>query len=189
MIRLFAALELPEEIGRGLRRRQQGLPGAKWRSLDQLHITLRFFGEMAEPVAAELDEQLQTIRGAPLELELNGVGGFGEGAVMRSVFARVADNPALTQLAGRCEAAARRAGLKPERRAYRPHVTLAYLKRSNPGRAAAWIQGHNLPRSPPFRVTWFGLYSSWSSPDGNRYDLEREYPLTSPSPSWGGQTA
>ncbi|HEX8232527.1 MAG TPA: RNA 2',3'-cyclic phosphodiesterase [Caulobacteraceae bacterium] len=177
MIRLFAALEVPEEIGRGLQRRQQGLPGAKWRSLEQLHITLRFFGEVAEPAAAELDAQLRGVEGPPLELELSGVGSFGEGAAVRAVYARVADNPGLAQLAARCEAAARRAGLKGEARAYRPHITLAYLKRSDPGRVAAWIQGHNLLRSPPFRVTWFGLYSSWSSPEGNRYDLEREYPL------------
>lgn len=177
MIRLFAALAVPEEIGRGLQRRQQGLPGARWRSLDQLHITLRFFGEVAEPVAAELDAELQGVRGAPLELELDGVGSFGEGAAIRAVYARVGDSPGLSQLAARCEAAARRAGLRPEHRAYRPHVTLAYLKRSEPGRVAAWIQGHNLLRSPPFRAARFGLYSSWRSPEGNRYDLEREYPL------------
>ena len=44
-------------------------------------------------------------------------------------------------------------------------------------RVAAWIQGHNLLRSPPFPITSFGLYSSWLSSEGSRYRLEREYPL------------
>ena len=80
-------------------------------------------------------------------------------------------------LAGRCEAAARRAGRKGETRRYHPHVTLAYLKRADPGHVAAWVQGHNLLKSPPFRVDRLGLYSSWLSSDGSRYDLEREYRL------------
>jgi 2'-5' RNA ligase len=89
----------------------------------------------------------------------------------------VSDSEPLKRLAAKCETAARRAGLKPEGRAYRAHVTLAYLKRAEPARVGAWVQGHNLLKSPPFRVTWFGLYSSWPTAEGSRYELEREYPL------------
>ena len=178
MIRLFAAIEAPAEIGEPLVRRQQGLPGARWRPLDTLHITLRFFGETAETVAADLDAELATVTGRPFSLELEGVGSFGEATEPRAVWAGVKDDGgALRQLAGRCEAAARRAGLKPEGRAYHPHLTLAYLRHAEPARVAAWIQGHNLLKSPPFLVTWFGLYSSWPTSEGSRYELEREYPL------------
>ena len=177
MIRLFAALPIPEEIAEGLVRRQQGIPRAKWRTTEQMHITLRFFGDVPESVAADIDTELGAVTGPPMELSLQGVGAFGDGHTMRALWAGVSDSPELRQLAGRCEAAARRAGLKPEARAYRPHVTLAYLKRADSGRVGAWVQGHNLLRSPGFRADRFGLYSSWSSPEGNRYDLEREYPL------------
>lgn len=177
MIRLFAALEIPEDVGRDLERRQQGLPGARWRPLDALHVTLRFFGEVTEPQASDLDAELATVTGTPFEIELSGVGTFGEGEDLRALWAGVCENEALYQLAARCEAAARRAGLKPEKRPYKPHVTLAYLKRADPARVAAWIQGHNLLKSPPIRMTWFGLYSSWPSQEGSRYDLEREYAL------------
>jgi 2'-5' RNA ligase len=177
VIRLFAAVEIPEDVGRDLERRQQGLPGARWRPLDTMHVTLRFFGETSEPVAADLDAELDSVSGAPFEIELAGVGAFGEGEDLRSIWAGVADNPALSRLAARCETAARRAGLKPETRPYRPHLTLAYLKGADPKRVAAWIQNHNLLKSPPIRVTWFGLYSSWPSREGSRYDLEREYAL------------
>ncbi len=177
MIRLFAAVPAPLEIAEGLKRRQQGLPGARWRPADHLHVTLRFFGEVSETAAADLDAELAAIAGEPFELELSGVGAFGEGRDTRAVWAGVAHSEPLRVLAGRCEAAARRAGLPPEARAYRPHVTLAYLKRPEPDRVAAWLQGHNLLKSPPFRVSGFGLYSSWLSKHGSRYELEREYPL------------
>jgi 2'-5' RNA ligase len=89
----------------------------------------------------------------------------------------------LERLHGRCESAARQVGLKPETRAYRPHVTLAYLGREAPeaprseSRVAAWIQDHNLLHPPAFRVERFGLYSSVLGHDGSRYRLERDYRL------------
>ena len=178
MIRLFAAVEIPPDIAEGLARRQQGLPGARWRPAEALHVTLRFFGEVHESVAAELDAQLAEIEAAAFDLTLQGVGAFGEGGEVRAVWAGVEPSPALEALHARCEAAARRAGLPGEKRAYRPHVTLAYLRRPEPDRVAAWIANHNLLHSPPFRVGWFGLYSSWLSKEGSRYELEREYPLT-----------
>lgn len=182
MIRLFAALEVPPDIAEGLSRRQQGLPGARWRPAEALHVTLRFFGEVSEAVAADLDQALSEIRFAPLELSLEGAGAFGEGGDVRAVWAGVTPNAQLDELHQRCESAARRVGLPAEKRAYRPHVTLAYLRRPDPDRVGAWIANHNLLKSPTFDVGWFGLYSSWLSKEGSRYELEREYPLAAPGP-------
>ena len=177
MIRLFAAIAIPDAIGEGLLRRQQGLPGARWRPLEAFHVTLRFAGEVKETLAEDLDAELSAIGGEALTLSLAGVGAFGEAEDIHAVWAGVAENERLKQLAGRCETAARRAGLAPDRRAWKPHVTLAYLRRPDPARVAAWIQGHNLLKSPPFRVTSFGLYSSWLGGEGSSYRLERAYPL------------
>lgn len=177
MIRLFAAIAVPDEIGEVLSRRQQGLPGARWRPIEALHVTLRFFGEVAESVADDLDAELATVSGDALTITLEGVGSFDEGGEPRAVWAGVAENAALKRLAARCETAARRAGLPPDRRAWRPHVTLAYLRRADPRRVAAWIQGHNLLQSPPFTVGSFGLYSSHLGDEGASYRLERSYPL------------
>jgi 2'-5' RNA ligase len=177
VIRLFAAIALPPEIAEGLARRQQGLPGARWRPLDSLHITLRFFGATPETTARDLDAELSAISARPFDLALEGVGSFGEGLDPRAVWAGVGECEPLRRLAARCETAARRAGLKPESRRYHPHVTLAYLKHADPMRVAAWVQGHNLLRSPPFRAARFGLYSSWPTSEGSRYELEQDYPL------------
>jgi 2'-5' RNA ligase len=175
LLRLFAALPIPAEIGEGLAARQHGIAGARWRPLPAFHITLRFFGEVREDVAADLDDELAGVSGAPLDLVLQGAGAFGEGEDIHAVWAGVDENAGLRALAKRCEAAARRAGLKPEPRAYRPHVTLAYLKRPDPLEVAAWIQANNLLRSPPFRLDRFGLYSSHLGRNGSIYQLEREY--------------
>jgi 2'-5' RNA ligase len=108
---------------------------------------------------------------------LEGAGAFGAGGHGRAVWAGVAESEALRALAARCETAARRAGLQPEGRRYQPHVTLAYLNGADGGEVQRWIADHNLLRSPPFRVTWFGLWESIAHPQGSRYELQREYPL------------
>lgn len=177
MIRLFAALAIPPEIGRALQTRQTGIEGARWRTLEALHVTLRFYGEIRQDVARDLDAELMTITGRPFEIELAGAGSFADGDDIHAVWAGVAENAELRGLAEACETAARRVGLKPEKRNYRPHVTLAYLRRPNPAEVAAWIQGNNLLRSPPITVDRFGLYSSHMGRDGSHYRLEAEYRL------------
>ena len=177
MIRLFAALEIPYDVADELVRRQVGVQGARWRPTEAFHITLRFFGEVSEPAAAELDDGLALIRMSPFEARLEGAGAFGDQDHMRAVWAGVSASEPLTRLAAKCETAARKLGLTPEKRAYRPHVTLAYLNQAAPPRVAAWIAEHNLLRSEPWTVRAFGLYSSQLGPDGSKYTLEREYPL------------
>ncbi len=177
MIRLFAAIAVPYEIGERLARRQQGLPGARWRRIEDLHVTLRFAGEIGEAAADDLDAALSSVTSDAFDIKLGGVGSFGDGADIHTLWAGLKESAPLRTLAGRCEAAARRAGLKPQTRAWKPHVTLAYLSRAEPARVAAWIQAHNLLESPPFRVTSFGLYSSWRTGEGSSYRLERSYRL------------
>jgi 2'-5' RNA ligase len=178
MIRLFAALSLPEEIGLALARRQHGVEFARWRPLEALHVTLRFFGEIREDIARDLDAELAALRGRPFEIALQGVGAFGDGPDLHAIWAGVAESPELRRLAKSCETAARRAGLKPDTRQYRPHVTLAYLRHPDPAEVGAWIQANNLLKSPPIRIEAFGLYSSFLGGEGAHYRLEAAYPLT-----------
>lgn len=177
MIRLFAALAVPPETGRALQLRQTGIEGARWRPLEALHVTLRFYGEIREDVARDLDAALLAVSGRPFEIQLEGAGSFADGDGPNAVWAGVAENAELRRLAEACETAARRVGLKTEKRAYRPHVTLAYLRRPDPVEVAGWIQANNLLKSPPIRIDRFGLYSSHLGKAGSIYRLEAEYPL------------
>jgi 2'-5' RNA ligase len=177
MIRLFAAIAVPETLIEDLLPLQTGLEGARWRPADAFHITLRFFGDIAEDVADEVDEALAGVGGPSFDLSLRGVGAFGEGHRLNAVWAGIEDSEPLRRLAARCETAARRAGLKPDTRNYAPHLTLAYLKGADPADVGAWIARHNLLRTPRFRVEAFGLYSSWSGKAGQSYRLEQIYTL------------
>jgi 2'-5' RNA ligase len=179
MIRLFTALSLPDDVAGTLKRRQTGLPGAKWRSDEQLHVTLAFYGEVDERRADDLAAELERAAiGGAFEIELKGVGAFGDAHRSHTIWAGVSPCERLNVLAGRCRSAAERAGIALERREYRPHLTLAYLKpQTHPDRVGAWITGHNLLHSPPIRIDRFGLYSSVLTSDGSQYQLEREYLL------------
>jgi len=178
MPRLFTALTIPPDIAETLARRQAGLPGARWRTAEQLHVTLAFYGEASERQADDLASELVRVASAPFEISLAGVGAFAEGHRTHAIWAGVPASDPLEVLAGRCRRAGERAGLTMERRLYRPHVTLAYLKpQTDPARVGAWITNHNLLASPPFRIDRFGLYSSVLTHSGSHYELERDYPL------------
>src|SRR3954470_12914088 len=105
MIRLFAALPIPDDIALALARRQTGVEGARWRPLEALHITLRFFGDIREDIARDLDAELVGVRGQAFDIELSGVGAFGEGPDLSVLWAGVADSEPLRRLAKTCESA------------------------------------------------------------------------------------
>ena len=177
MIRLFAALAIPDGVAQNLAPSQCGIVGARWRPAEALHVTLRFFGDVTEVMAEDLDAELAKITGKPLTLCLSSVGAFDEGDRITAIWAGLQDNEGLRVLAGRCEAAARRAGLKPDGRKYTPHVTLAYLGRTDPAQVTAWLANHGDLKSEPFTLSQFGLYSSWQTSEGSRYTAERIYRL------------
>ncbi len=180
MIRLFLAVPIPPVATARLQRLQDGVPGARWSSAENLHLTLRFVGEIAPRAADDLDLELSRIACAAFDMVLAGVGAFDTAGETRAIWVGVEASAPLTELQRRCEAAARRAGLKPETQAWRPHVTLAYLSGAPPAKVGAWVQHNNLVRVAPFEVASFGLYTSWRSREGSTYRLERSYALREP---------
>lgn len=155
------------------------VPGAKWRPPENLHITLRFFDQVAEPLANDIDAELSAAadRAAPFEISLKGAGSFG-GADPHAIYVAVAESAALNKLAADCERVARRVGLAAEKRNFTPHVTLAYLSGATVDGVQAFEARLGLFETPAFRVESLGLYSSWTRKSAsNLYRLEAEYPL------------
>ena len=178
-LRLFAALALPDDVAERLLALMKGVPGASWRPRENLHLTLRFFGEVTEPVAEEIDSELAqaAARAMPFELTLKSAGAFGK-ADPHTLWVGASESPALDKLAADCERAARRASLKPEPRKYVPHVTLAYLSGADLQRVHAFETRLGLFETRAFTVESFGLYSSWTREGGpSLYRLEADYPL------------
>jgi 2'-5' RNA ligase len=177
MIRLFVALELPESLRDRLVGLQGGVPGARWANDDQLHLTLRFIGEVDENVAHDIDDALSQIRAPGFELELSGVGEFG-GKNPRALWAGVRSNGALMHLQKKVETAIQRLGLEPETRKFSPHVTLARLRGAPSEKVMQFLSEYSLFASGPFRVDRFVLFSSHQGSGGSVYHPERVYPLT-----------
>ncbi|MBX3431118.1 MAG: RNA 2',3'-cyclic phosphodiesterase [Hyphomonadaceae bacterium] len=178
-LRLFAALSIPDYVAERLLPLMKGVGGAKWRPRENLHLTLRFFGELAEPVAEDLDSELEaaTRHHKPFDIRLKGAGTFG-GADPHALWIGAASSEPLTQLAAACEKAARRVKLKPEPHRFTPHVTVAYLSGASLDRVQRFEQELARFETPPFRVESFGLYSSMTRKSApSLYRLEAEYPL------------
>ena len=176
MIRLFVALEIPEQVRARLVRLQSGVPGARWAAPEQMHLTMRFIGEVDEPVAHGIDDALSAIRAPAFEMELAGVGEFG-GKTPRALWVGVRSNDAIIHLQRKTETALQRFGLEAERRKFTPHVTLARLKASPHGRVVDFLTDHALFASGPFEVKHFVLYSSQLGSNGSIYTPERTYTL------------
>jgi 2'-5' RNA ligase len=176
MMRLFVALALPDAVADGLLALQGGIPGARWSTREQLHLTLRFIGEVDGRDAAAIDDALASIRAPRFTLELKGVGEFG-GKNPRALWAGVRDDRPLAHLQHKVESAMQRAGRAPEERKFSPHVSLARLRGAPRERVIIFLSAHALYASGPFEVNAFILYSSTLRPNGSLYRPERSYAL------------
>lgn len=178
-MRLFVALPLPEQLRHDLVSVAQGLPGARWVDIDDLHLTLRFVGEVPNPLADEIDLALASMRGRGFELAVSGTGLFERSGRVTALWAGVVRNPALAHLQTKVDTAVQRVGVSAERRRFQPHVTLARVDTVPPERLASWVQRHNLLRSGPHPIDRFALFSSQPGADGPVYTPEVEYALSS----------
>lgn len=176
MPRLFAALELPETVRDHLSELEMPLPGAKWVDVDDLHITLRFAGDITGLTAREFEQGLAEIELDAFELRLEGLGTFG-GNSPHTVWAGVLPSPALDALARGCDRAARNAGLPSSKRPYKAHVTLARLRDTPPELVARTLGKLGAYRSELFSVNSFVLFSSKPKVGGGPYVVEAEFPL------------
>lgn len=175
MIRLFVGLALPQTHRQHLNIISHGIPGARWVASENLHITLRFIGEVDEDVAEDLAQALSRVSATPFEITLKELGTFGEPP--HAIWAGVKDDPdgALAALQANIESALVRKGLEPEHRKYSPHVTLAYCKKSPVNRVAQYLEGGADLNLAPFKVTGFSIFQSHLRPEGAEYSRVVEF--------------
>ena len=177
-MRLFVAIPIPDAVAQGLLFIQSGVPGARWQTREQLHLTLRFIGEVDGRDADAVHDALSTISAPPFTLALKGVGEFG-GKKPRALWAGVETSEALLHLQRKIETAVQRIGLEAEPRKFTPHITLTRLKATPQGKVMDYLVDHALYASAPFTVDAFVLYSSHLSPHGSLYRAEHSYRLKS----------
>lgn len=176
MPRLFSGIELPEEIRDDLDDLTQPLPGVRWIDNDDLHLTLRFAGDIDKPTAREFADLLANIEVNAFPMRICGLGTFG-GRDPRIIWAGVEAGEELERLARANERAAHAAGLDAPARAFKPHITLARVKNSRPEMLARYLQKRGGFRSETFYVTHFTLFSAKPHTGGGPYIVEETFPL------------
>lgn len=184
-MRTFVALLLPGEVRQALAAEIDRLrPLARdvaWVAADNLHLTLKFLGEV-EPVRVELvAATLETIAtgAAVFELGVRGLGAFPSPARPRVIWAGVdAGALAAAALAGRIDEALARLDFEREARAFAGHVTLGRVRlpRRDPKLAAALGAAADR-RFGAFRVEQVTLMQSELGPRGARYTEIGSWPL------------
>ena len=153
---------------------------ARWIPGRNLHITIWFFGEIADDAAAALTGQLRAPLGVtPFELAVRGCGAFPRSGPPRVLWIGTADGTA-AMIEAHAALARRLAplGYLPESRSYSPHVTMARVK--EPGRAARAVR-QVLAGDPAdcgrTRVGALTLFRSRLSPQGASYEPLLRVPL------------
>jgi len=177
MPRLFVAIRPPDTIRDLLIDAMDDSPDFRWQDEEQLHLTLRFAGEVERPTANDLADALGRIHAPRLELRIAGVGRF-EQRNGGALWAGVEPKPPLAALAAKVERVCQSVGLEPERRAFHPHITLARWKARRTREVQQYLEGNGGLASVPFAVDEFILFESHLSRHGAHYEVVETYPLS-----------
>lgn len=177
MHRLFVAIRPPGPIRDLLIDAMDVSPDFRWQDDEQLHLTLRFVGEVERPVANDLADALGRIRAHPLSIRISGIGRF-EQRNSGALWAGIEPKAPVSALAAKIERVCQQVGLEPERRAFFPHVTLARWKGRRSREVADFLERRRGISSEPFSVTDFLLFESRLSRHGAHYEPIAAYPLT-----------
>lgn len=176
MHRLFVAIRPPENIRDLLIDVMDDGSDFRWQADEQLHLTLRFIGEVERPQANDLAEALSRIQFPQFELRINGTGRF-EQRSGGALWAAVEPKVPVAALAAKVERVCQQAGLEPERRAFHPHITLARWKGRRSREVEDFLARSRGLLSEPFTVDHFILFESRLSRHGAHYEEVANYPL------------
>lgn len=172
MHRLFVALELPVAMRDVLLGAMGGVAGARWQRDDQLHLTLRFIGEVDRHRATDIAAALDGVRVEPVELALASPGSFDRRGRIDTLWVGVSPAEGVVALAQRINQALLRVGFPAETRAFVPHITVARLPRG-----AGSISGFpaRALSTTVFRMNGFALWESRLGHDGADYAVIERY--------------
>lgn len=175
MTRLFVAVDLPAQVKTALAELAHELPSARWVGTEELHLTLRFIGEVDQETFFAIRSALSQVSFGAFPLTLCGVGHFPPGRRARVVWVGLDPCAGLSQLQQDVELALIGAGIAPDERPFSPHITLARLKESVPGAVERFEKLYAGFACPSFQVGEFILYSSLLTRSGAIHTKEAVY--------------
>lgn len=176
MHRLFAAIRPPRPMRERLLAGMGGVAGARWQDDAQLHLTLRFIGEVDRHRAEDVAAALGAVHYPRFRLALAGLGQFDRNGRIDSLWAGVTPHDAVTALHNKVDQALTRIGIPPDTRAFLPHITIARFSRRSAPTAAMPDNALGLS-SEPQEINAFCLFESRLGSEGATYEIVARYPL------------
>ena len=183
MQRLFVGAPLPAPVKEALAGLGGGVMGARWQSVEQMHITLRFIGEVDGATARDIAENLSLATAPAFTVELDGVGLFGKMKDPRILWAGLRPHESLVHLHEKIDRLLVASGLEPDHRKFVPHITLARFghpgrQRHAPKGLEMFLAAHGKIGGHAFAVEEFILYRSHLGHEAAAYEALAHYPLT-----------
>lgn len=169
-MRLFFALPLPTHIQAALSALRTDLGKARWVPAAQLHVTLRFLGEVAEDTLTRIKTELEAERSSSpwpkVRVAIRGLALFGGLRRPRVLYAGLHPAEPIAAIAASIERSVVRAGLVAESRPFVPHATLARFSRADTDRLSAFLRERGSFETDAFTVPEAILYRSTLTPSG-----------------------
>lgn len=178
MIRLFVAIDIPEIIQLEVQGMGRSIPKARPVPKDQLHLTLKFIGEVEGSTFLDIRDALKEIVLPQFPLSLKGVGTFPPRGIPRILWAGVDPVAGVVALRNSIEKTLAAIDIPREKKKYTPHLTLARLNNCPINHLQNFLAGNAFLQSSEFSVEHFHLYRSQLTPKGALHTLESSYPLT-----------
>lgn len=176
-MRLFIAIEIPDNIKTAIGTMHVDIPDARWVPAEQIHLTLAFLGEVEEAAVGRLTEELARIQLPEFILGFSGTGCFPSRHRPRVLWIGMVPHPRLIALASRVRTAVLVCNIPQEERPFSPHITLARLKLAPSREFAAFLDRNQNLKFPPFRVREFTLFQSRLTQHGAVHIPVRNFPL------------
>ncbi len=180
MVRLFVAIDIPDNIKTYIQGMARAIPKARSVPPDQLHLTLKFIGEVESSLLLDILDALGRINTPRFALQLKGVGTFPPRGTPRVLWVgtkTMENKDNLFDLRKQIEKTLFAAGIAKEKKKFSPHITLARLNNSPIKLLHNFLAGNALLESPWFEVNCFTLYSSQLTPKGAIHTVEERYQL------------
>lgn len=176
MHRLFVALRPPRAMREQLLSVMGGIANARWQDDGQLHVTLKYIGEVDRNRAEDVAAALGSLSFPALDLALSGIGTFEKKGLHHALWAGVTPHDAVTALHHKVDQACASVGIPRDERAFAPHITLARMNRST-GPIDAFLEMHAGLTSSPEHFDHFILYESHMGEGGSLYEPIARYLL------------
>ena len=176
MHRLFVAIRPPRLLRQALLDAMGGVNNARWQNEEQLHLTLRFIGQVDRHRAEDVAAALGQVHHPKFTMALDGIGEFEKRGRIDSLWAGITPHEPAKALHKKVSQALQRVGVPPETRAFLPHITLARFGRAAGPLGDIAMRAGGLS-SPPVEIDEFCLYESELSPEGSIYTVAARYPL------------